>query len=218
MNNPIISIIVIVLSLSFGFFYSKPQYEQSQKESANLEKLAITLKSTDTIKNLIDQTGDSLNSVKPGERDRFNVFLPETIDEIRFANNLQSMGFKEGLVLADIKVQEKEKKTKSVVSQPVKSASVQPGKPVSLTAVPVSDSTTEKAVSMFKATTATFTFITTYEKFKLFLNTIEKSLGIVNVNSLSFKEYNEGSENSIVVKYGPTVYQFTVEIETYSLK
>lgn len=221
MFKPIISLAVIIFSLGFGVFYVKPAYDRVQEKRANIVTLDKTFKTTDTIQDLIDQTAESLRVVDPDALTRFNVFLPETIDEIRLANNLQSLGEKNGLVLNDIKVTEKEKSQKKEAPKSggatgalSRTLSVGQAGPVGQQGAGAT--TGETAESKFKATKAGFTVVATYDGFRLFLDDLEKSLGVINITSLAFREFG-GGEDSALPKGASSLYDFTVEIETYSL-
>ncbi|OHA84420.1 MAG: hypothetical protein A2937_01650 [Candidatus Yonathbacteria bacterium RIFCSPLOWO2_01_FULL_47_33b] len=223
MIKPILSLIVIVFSIAFGVFYSKPAYDDIKNARADIEKLDKTAQSTSEIKDIIEQTGKSLSAVDADDLARFDVFLPETLDGIRFANNLQHIGSANGLILSDIKVEQKEKEKtqeKSASTQPT------PGTVSKVLAIdrPIADATTPaakggtEAKEKFLATKASFTFATTYSGFLLFLNDMEKSLGLINITSLSFKELAASGDEKATQKGVPPLYQFNIEIETYSLK
>lgn len=221
MIKPILSIIVIVLSAVFAFLYVKPEYNRTEERRADIKTLSETLKSAEVIKDLIRQTGESLNSIDPKDIERFGVLLPETIDGIRFANNLQGIGVANSIILSGIKVEERSKEDKSVkaaipgftstVSNAISLDRPDPGSQNASVKVPSSE-------KKYATTKASFSVITTYEKFLLFLDDIEKSLGLITVTSLSFREYQESSNARVSATSGPSLYQYTVEIETYSLK
>lgn len=226
MIKPILSLIIIVFAIGFGFFYSKPKYDEVQKTRADLQQLIKTAQSAGEIKDIIAETGKSLSDVNPEDRARFDVFLPETLDSIRFANNLQHIGVANGLVLSDIKVdQQKKQETSTSATQPV---GVQPSAIGGVTKILSVNTTINEGVGVDKTgtegqkrygtTKASFALAATYSSFLLFLNDLEKSLGLINITSLSFKELAAGVEEKVVQKDLPPLYQFNIEIETYSLK
>lgn len=226
MIKPILSLIIIAFSLGFGFFYAKPKYDQVQGIRADLQKLEQTAQSAKEIKDIIEETGKSLDQVDADDLARFDVFLPETLDGIRFANNLQHIGIVNGLILSDIKVEQQEKQkqqAKPAATEPTAVGAV--GKVFSIDR-PITDGTTPakggtEAGAKYNATKASFAFASTYSGFLLFLNDVEKSLGLINITSLSFKELAAATEEKTVQsvqKDLPPLYQFNIEIETYSLK
>ncbi len=225
MIKPILSLIIIAFSAGFGFFYSKPMYEEVQNKRADLQQLVKTSQSASEIKDIIAETGRSLSAVDSEDMVRFDVFLPETLDSIRFANNVQHIGVANGLVLSDIKVDQQKGKEESVAdAQPT---GVQPSAVGGVTKIlSVKQTVGEDPTSgtggdsqkRYGVTKASFAFASTYSGFLLFLNDLEKSLGLINITSLSFKELSAGADEKVVQKDLPPLYQFNIEIETYSLK
>ena len=225
MIKPIISLIIIAFSIGFGFFYSKPKYDEVQSTRADLEQLIKTSQSASEIKDIIAETGRSLSAVDPEDKARFDVFLPETLDSIRFANNIQHIGVANGLVLSDIKVEQQ--KGQEASASAAQSTTVQPSATAGVTKIlsvkqtlgeePVND-TGGNLQKKYGVTKASFALAATYSGFLLFLNDLEKSLGLINITSLSFKELAAGADEKVVQKDLPPLYQFNIEIETYSLK
>lgn len=184
MTNPIISFIVLFLSLGFTFFYVMPEYQLNQERRTDVDVLAKALLSSEEITSLINKTKYSLVSIGTTGLPRFEVFLPETVDPLRFANNIQTVASKSRIVLKEIKV------TSAADNAEQKSTT--------------GDSTPVAGKGKYATTKATFTFTADYETFQLFLNDLEKSLGLIKVSYLEFASQ-------------PT-YQYAMEIETYSLK
>lgn len=207
MSKTLLSFLVIILSLGFAFLYVEPEYTLVKERSLDLSNLLKTAENAKGIEKLISETEDNLNKVKTEDLDRFNTFLPESIDTIRFANNLQHMGLAYGIVFSSIKVEERGKDTNSAAAN----SAVLPNNGLPQQAGGIK-SVQEKKYSTTKAVLG---FTTTYEKFGLFLNDIQESLGLLNLTELSLKPV---SENPDTKKSETPVYQFTVTVETYSLK
>lgn len=206
MIKSILSFIVLLFSLGFAFFYVKPEYSKGVGDQANLTKLQQTLSDAKGIEVLIKSTQANLNKIGQNDIANFDVFLPEAIDEIRFANNLQGIGLSTGVILSDIKVLPKDKNDKTTT-----------------TASALGDiNTTNSQVSDTKyATTKTsFTFVTDYASFLNFTSALEKSLGLINVTALTFKEVPRPASANTAKKAGtsPMIFQFSMQIETYSFK
>lgn len=223
MTKPIISFVVLILSIGFGIFYVKPEYNLFQERKNDIASLSEILKNSNNIEPLINQTIENLKSIDSAGRSRFEVFLPQRVDPIRFANNLQHIGLANGIVLQNIKVTDASTDKQatggssgafqglvstlslgSKIEQAQGSVATNGG-----STLPQKKYATVKAV---------FTLTTTYETFKLFLNDLEKSLGLINVTSLSFTPVQEPVDPKKTTANVPSHYQYTVEIETYSLK
>ncbi len=204
MLKPILSLTVLILSLGFSFFYVKPEYEEMQNRRDDLKMINDTLKDAEIVQTLINQTSEILAGIPPQDLASFDTFLPVTIDEIRLANNIQRIGIAKGVILSGIKVSAEHKDAKAgappAVAGGVMDASVDVQK-------------------KYATTKVSFTFVAPYTTFLLFLDDLEKSLGIINITMLSFFQVNKESEASGVQNpKGPPEYGFNVEIETYSLK
>lgn len=231
MNKPLLSFATIILSIGFALFYVGPEYSLVQERSSSLSGIKETLNSSEKIKTLISETEKSLNSVDQGALDRFKVFLPMSIDPIRFANSLQHMGLKNRIILENIKIEgptnggqasSSEVKSASAVQGVVKTFSIaedvaQPG--VSTTA---RGGTSSASGGEYLATRATFSFVATYETSQLFLSDLEQSLGLIQITALSFAPVEEAAtpdakKIKIAVVAAP-FYRYTATVETYSLQ
>lgn len=228
MNKPLFSLFVIVLSIVFAFFYIKPEYALSQKLSADLITISSSFKDPDAVKTLIRETEKNLQSVNSSDLLRFNVFLPETVDPVRFANNIQHLGFKNGILLEGINVAglsgDAKKNTLGNTETMLSSAT----RGIVNTVLPSMSDTAQTQSGIGSALTitslngkyistkASFTFTTTYEKLLIFLNDIEKSLGLINITEFSFHPILVVDTKN--AKNSPLMYQFMFTVETYSLK
>ena len=195
MIRPIFSVIVLAFSLIFVFVYGMEKWTLVQEHLTNLVTLDETLKKSEHIKKLIAETGENLKAVPKENLDRFAVFLPEKIDDIRLANTIQHIGYSNNLLLEGIKVEK------------------------SATSSAAGDTASKSSVSdkKYKATKVTFALSASYDAFLLFLDDLEKSLGLINVTSLSFTSIGDGGSTTSK-KVGPPLYHFVVGMETYSLQ
>lgn len=201
--------IAILASLGFGFFYVKPAYDTLNQRKGDLATLGETLQSTKEIQSLIDKTGKTLDGLNPDELARFAVFLPETMDPIRLANNIQRMGMLRGIFLGKINVETLTKNPAPIAGQtaniaPAKAGPGQKGAGV--------------VGPKYVTTKTTFSFSASDEAFRAFLGDLEKNLGLMNVTSLKFSPVLESGDNQKIKILLVPQYQYTIEIETYSLK
>lgn len=230
MTKPITSFVVLALTAGFIFFYVVPEYKLNNARRSDVESLTKTLSAFSEIRMLVDKTKKNLSSIDSAEMSRFGVFLPEKVDELRFANNIQSIGTRNKISVTDIKVEGPTKGLQKV--GPAGGSSNGQGL---VNALSISDKATEAKISgttgattkssssvalskKIAATTAKFSFAATYESFQLFLNDLEKSLGLMDITSLYFIPLPESATAKNSKTSAPLIYQFTVEMETYSLK
>lgn len=227
MIKPIISFVVLILSIAFGFFYVVPAYNLNVERRGDIESLAQTLKSSEKIKTLISETKSSLGNINTDDLSRFEVFLPERIDTIRLANNVQYIGRKNRIILSDIKVEgaanvakngsasNGASVTEGLVSTFSVGAQVDKAEGTNIKK-PTDSATVDKK---YATTKISFTFGSSYETFQLFLNDLEKSLGLFDITSLSFTPDDKASVGGVSkgANSSPT-YQYTMTLVTYSLK
>lgn len=212
MIRPILYIIVIIVSLGFALLNVRPAYSRMEAKRAFLGTLNDASNSTDKIKVLIKQTELELFKIDPVNLEKFNVFLPETIDEIRLINNLSHIGVSNGIVLEDISIEKKNKKQASSREE------LSGGKLLALPSF-LQGSSASSQNSPFEekyvTTKARFSFTASYEKALIFFSDLEKSLGIINITALSFfpQEQKIGGKGGSA----PVLYRYNLELETYSL-
>ncbi len=220
MLKPIFSLIVIILSVGFAIFSVKPLYGRVQERRDNLVTLTKVFKDADRIKELISETEKTLNSIDPTDSADFEVFLPEASDPIRLANNLQRRGLANGIVLENINVE-------SLVSDSQKNAGLNMGGVLQgVTNIFAFDEKAQKEAGetadagekKYATTKTNFAFVATDEAFRNFLDDTEQSLGLINVTSLSFVPIQVATDSKKAKQEAPTIYQYTIAIETYSLK
>ena len=200
MSNPFFSIVTILVSLIFGFFYVRPEYTVTQGRRADLAVLDETLKSTKEIQVLIAETQKTLDNIDPLELERFSVFLPDTTDAIRLANNIQRVAFSRVIALEKVKVEEAKKDAQG-------GASGVTGVAAGILAA--------AAAPQYATAKTTLSFTTSNDSFRAFLGDLEKSLGLMNITGLTF---TPAPENEKFKRSSAPQYQYIVALETYSLK
>ncbi|MFZ2831570.1 MAG: hypothetical protein WAZ40_00220 [Minisyncoccia bacterium] len=224
MNKPIISFAVFLLSLAFSFFYVLPAYNLNVERRENVANLDDIFKNSKEIGELIKKTKNSLNTVDDAELERFKIFLPASIDPIRFANNIQEIGRKNRIILSNISVQSDKKEikmntpTEGGVAQGLTNALSMDAKITQVEAVTVTaiEAPSDKK---FVSTKASISFTTDYLTFQGFLKELERSLALINITSLTFSEGAETSGDSKKSKTpSAPLYQYSMDIETYSIK
>lgn len=223
MIKSIFSLIVISLSAGFAVLFVMPLYKATETNRADLVTINTTFSDVKEIQTLINNTTDILKTPDAVRQTQlFDAFLPGDVDPIRFANNLRQIGLNNKLALTNIKVEDKVKKvagsTESAqagVLENTFSLNRTPGE-----ANPGQGSAGVTTEGKFAATKASFNVTATYAGFNLLLNHLEKSLGLINVTSLSFQERKDLTQAKTIASKtsAPVYYDYTVEIETYSLK
>lgn len=226
MTKPIISFVVLILSIGFAFLYVVPAYNSNVERRGDIESLTNILRTSSEIKTLIDETKTNLGSIEKSGLDRFEVFLPEKIDPIRFANNIQYIGRKNKIILSDIKIEESV--NGSATSGATSGATASQGlvNVMSLGAkidqaqgtLPQGAHSGTFIAGKYATTKASFSFTSTFETFQSLLDDLERSLGVIDITSLSFSPVSADTSVAATRTPPPPTYQYAMTIETYSLK
>lgn len=224
MLKPIFSFIVIIISVVFAFLYAMPEYGRVQERRGDLAKLIEISKNAGEIETLISQTEETLKSVDLARVARFAVFLPETPDPIRLANNLQRLGLANGIILQNIKVEEPVVNTQksikangggmSQTTTSIFNTGSNAGQGEGVAGGGGAIASEDKKYATIKAS---FTFTATHEAFSKFLFDTEKSLGLINITALSFAPIPVVVDTKKVKQEAPLLYQYAIAVETYSL-
>lgn len=221
MIKPILSLIVIFISAGFAFLYVKPAYERLDAKKADFVMLNETLTNADEVQKIIRETKKSMESITPAEYTRFETFLPEKMDVIRFVNNIVNMGIQRNIAVGEVKILEKES---VATGAPATGPSAVTGVNKVFSLNQLSDEGTASTSSegnvsqgTFSLHKVSFSFVATYPVTLLFLGDLERSLGLINVNTLALEEYKDTSKNKKATGSSVPLYRSTVEIETYSL-
>lgn len=203
MSNPIISFLIIVLSLGFGFFYVKPAYDSAEGRRTDLTTLAETLKNSGEIQALVDQTANTMSGIDADKLTRFSVFLPETTDALRLANNIQHIALSHNITLDKVKV-----------GDPSKAPLVQSTEGVNA-GIAAAVSGVQAAAQKYATTRTVLAFKANDVAFGAFLGDIERSLGLMDVTMLSLIPVADTQG----LKNVPSIpqYQYEIEVDTYSL-
>lgn len=222
MVKSILSFAAIIVSVGFTFFNVKPAYEEFQRKQSDLKMLEDTIKDADAIKNTIEQTAGILAEITPTEYERFDTFLPEQMDEIRFVNNLMKAGNARGVVLEDIKISTEGKKADGVDIKE-KNVTLTQSTPKMFTFAPASggapDAASQEKGAQYQTVKVTFSFVASYPITKLFIGDLERSLNLININSFSFQEDTTASSGKEeYAKTASHMYRSMIEVESYALK
>lgn len=220
MNKPLVSFGVIVISAIFAYLVVYPAYVGMQVHRADIVGLGDTLAQAHTVTKLIEDTSTSLAGISDDEKKRFEAFIPEDFDEIRFANDLQHIGASRGIILDGIKVDAPVAEIRAVASARGFGGAVEntfsldrpaPGSQTTVATSGTPDANNKK----YRSIKTSFGFTAPYSTFLLFLDSLEKSLGLINVTSLAL---SPAPPEQGAPRNAPPQYRFTVDIETYTLK
>lgn len=189
MNPFIVPIILVITSFATYSLVISPTWDQIGNVQSEVERYDTAINDA---KSLIDQRDallDRLNALPQADRDRLLKVLPDSVDNVRLALDIDAIASSLGVSLSQIDV---------AVSQDQAQSTDSSARGLGDTLSP----TTE----VYDQVDISFTVEATYEDFKAFIVALEKSLRLVEITEISFTR-TEGD-----------LYTFDVTLTTFWLR
>lgn len=157
---------IILLLLSIGLFYTftRAQYQEVKRLYALASEYDNALESVAATIELRDRLMLEYEQIPKAEVDRLNKVLPDNIDNVRLALDLDSIAARHGVAVKNFQMD----------------LSSMDNQDLSAVALP------EYAKPYDKATLS-FSFISNYDNFKRLLADIERSLRVMDIKSAAFQ-------------------------------
>ncbi len=213
MFKSILALIIILLSAGFALVYVTSMYDRVELNKEDLATINAAFEDVSTISSLITNTTRTLNEIPQATYEKLNTFLPETVDPIRLANTIKYIGAIGGFAITDIKIGERGNGASGGAGTPGATGAS------SIALRQLGADSESASGSAYQKTTASFSVITTYTGFQELLDNFEKSLGLFTITSVTFQPYTVTSTGaSAPSNPSLALYQYAVELETYSLK
>lgn len=154
---------IILLLLSVGLFYTfiNPQYQDVRKLYALAGEYQNILQNASAIIELRDQLLVTYESLPKAEIERVNKALPDNVDTVRLALDLDNMASRYGISIKNIQ---------TAAGNGGANAIVLP-----------------EHAGVYEKTTISFGFVSSYENFMRLLADLEKNLRIMDIKSISFQ-------------------------------
>lgn len=187
----IIAIIAFAIAGAVFFLYTKPAYDSSRTLQAQIAEYNQALEKAGELQRLKQALLSRYNAFDPQDIDRLHKLLPDHVDNVRLVLDLDNLASSQGFALQNV-----------VVSSPASEDGAE--QPIG---------TISASNQQYDSLTFTFSTSGTYSGFVQFMETLEKSLRIVDLVSLSISPIS----SSDVVLPEP-LYSYNVTIRTYWLK
>jgi len=180
MSN-ISTIAAAVLTLAIGYAFVYPSFGDLKNLLDEKQKYLDSLDTIGDIENRKNELVAKYNEVPEADRKNIDVALPSSLDFVKLTSQIDAVASKYGILVGTFSSKDTEPTTGTSI-----------------------ENTT--AVKPYNSSVVGFSFSTSYETFRAFLDDLEKSLRILDVRSVNL----EAKENGI--------YTFNVEFETYWLE
>ena len=160
---------IVLLLLSLGLFYTftNSQYREAKELSALANEYQSVLKNISQIVELRDSLLATYATIPVVEIDRMNKVLPDNIDTVRLALDLDSMAARYGISIKNIQTILGTNRNANLIVLP-------------------------EYESDYETATITFGFVSSYDNFMRFLADIEKNLRIMDIKSITFQTSDSG--------------------------
>lgn len=188
----ILGIILILASVAGGVLYVKPQLEVVNTKRKELSTYNGALKKAEELRKARDTLLETYNNLDASKVDRLKRMVPEGIDNVKLAIEIDSLASKMGLGLKGIDIKDPTGGKKNSTSL-VSGAAGDPQSPYGTAEI-------------------TFTVIGSYSKFNEFLANLETSLRLIDIREVSFI-----APRSTIAK-DKDLFEFQVTVNTYWLR
>lgn len=197
MNKNITAIILIVLAVGAYLTFTRARLADIKAVQAVNDQYVSAIASADQLIKVRDSVLKDYNALKDEDRERLDMMLPNTVDNIRLIIDLNSVALRHGFSLRNIKAVASSVANKSAtpVPQPQDTSRGQDKAGVSIP-TPVLDTVT-----------VSFSVTAPYQQFIDLLRDLEANLRVMDVTRLS-----------VVAGQAPGSYDFNVELKTYWLR
>jgi len=189
MFRTIISIVFIIASVLGIVLYAAPGYQGTKDLRADITELESALEKAAELRAAREQLLSQYNAFTAQDREKLETLLPSHVDNVKLVSiDIEQLAAEQGLILKDVSVQEAEE----AVSDPTLGSS-----PLGTVLID-------------------FSMLGSYNDFVDFMTSIESSLRIIDVHSVSFAMQARRTQDGDVEV--SDYYEFEVTIATYWLR
>lgn len=187
----ILAILLILGAIGIYYGYTKNVFADISGIKLQLVEYKDTLRKANQLAEEQQALTDVMNSFNLADREKLDKMIPDNADNVRLIINIQNIAETTGLSIKDIKVNDENKQGTEAVITPADG---------------IADS--EGLTNLkYNFVTLSFTVVSTYPNFVLYLEKLEKSLRLVDITALSVKAAE-----------APGLYNFEVTLRSYWLK
>lgn len=182
--------LMLLGSIGLFVFFTNPTYTALQNANKTSDAYDQALNNSKELLKVRNDLTEKYNNLARSDRDRLLKLMPDNVDNIRLIIDIENIALKYGMKPKDVKYDART--AKAAVGQ------IQP-------ATPEESIRSQKDYGSFQLE---FSVTGTYQNFLNFIKDIEKSLRLVDIESISFQSSDSGN----------TALKYSVRIKTYWLK
>jgi len=156
------AILLLVLSIGLFYTFTNPTYGDAKELSLKAGEYKNVLKNVSEISATRDRLLISYNSLPPAELERLSKALPQNVDTVRLALDLDTIAAQYGITLKDVAIDDGAERNSGQI------------------VLPGSDKPYQKVMVNVR-------FVSSYENFRKFIEDLEKSLRIMDIRGVNFQ-------------------------------
>jgi len=180
MRNNVITIFLLILSAGIFYIYIEPRYQNVQTLIITKGEYTAALEKGGEVATTRDELLTKYNSISKDNMTRLERILPNNLNTVKLVADMNSVAGRHGITIRNIGVTE-----------------------------PVADNGQEVATlehkKQYQTTTIHFQFDSSYQNLKLFLRDLEKSLQLIDVQTIKLSHTSDTSD----------IFSYDVMIQTY---
>lgn len=192
MNRNVYSLILILLAIGLYFTVTQGILDEAKVVSASNQEYITAIESASKLISVRDQVLAEYNKLSLDDRAKLDKIVPKSIDNIRLIIDLNNVALRHGFSLKGVSVTAlSDNKNPSISSDG---------------SVPVSNNNFSITTPVLEKVSVSFGLSAPYQQFISFIQDLEASLRILDVNSLSVTANDSG------------IYDWKIDLNTYWLR
>lgn len=168
----------IIISIALLYSFVLPQWEQVSLLREEKQKLDQAVESIKKIEQKKIELLARYNEISNADRKRIESLIPDNFNYVRLVSEIDALGSQYGISIDDVSYKELDDSVGDSID------SAQPKK-------------------IYNSAILAFSFVSSYDNFGKFIDSLEKSLRIMDIKSIKIAAQPGG------------LYQYSLEIETY---
>lgn len=167
-NNMKNSTAIILILIAVGLFYTfiNPQYQKTKVLRVEAGHYENVLKNASELSRTSQELMIDMSDISPLELERLSKILPNGIDTVKLARDLDTIASRYGVAITNVEVDTKSANQAGIIHQ--------------ATGAP------------YEKVTMSFGFISDYNGFRNFLRDMERSLRLIDVRAVNFRSTQTG--------------------------
>ncbi len=159
---------ILLIMVSIGLFYTfiNPQYQNTKVLAESVDKNKEVIEDISALEKARDQLLKKYQTIPETEIENVKKLLPDNVDTVRLAMDLDTIGAKYGVSVNQLTVSTEEKENNTSV--------------------------VDTSTAPYGKVLVTFSVIASYSDFMQFIQDVESNLRITDIREISFKSAESG--------------------------